>query len=319
MAVYTPVSEEDLADFLRDYDLGHPVSLEGIAQGVENSNYRLETDTGHYVLTLFERRVNPADLPYFLALMDHLAARELPCPRPVRRHDGAMQGTLCGRRAAIVTFLPGETVGKPLANHAAQAGAMLARLHLAGGDFAGRRTNHLGPAGWRGLFDGMRGRLDELRDGLEDDSAAWLDDIIADWPTGLIEGTIHADLFPDNVLFDDNRLTGVIDFYFACTDVYAYDLAIMLNAWGFTPEGTFLPELAAALFEGYGRERPLMPAERDAMPLLAQGAAMRFFLTRAHDWLNQVPGALVTVKNPLDYEARLRFHRGIRDPSAYGL
>ena len=319
MAVYTDVGDEELATFLRDYDIGGPLSVKGIAEGVENSNFFLHTERGSFILTLYEKRVRLDDLPFFLGLMEHLAAAGLRCPQPVRRHDGSALGRLAGRPAAIVTFLDGLSVARPGAGHCAAVGAALADLHRAGEGFAPRRPNALSVEGWRPLYALSEGRADSVMPGLADCVERELDHLAARWPTGLPSGIVHADLFPDNVLFLGDAVSGLIDFYFACTDAYAYDLAICLNAWCFEPDGSYNVTKGAALIAAYGARRPMRPDEVEALPLLARGAALRFALTRLVDWLNVPPGALVRPKNPAEYVARLRFHQRIASVRELGV
>jgi len=319
MAVYTEVADDQLDAFLTEYDIGEPQSCKGIAEGVENSNYLLATSRGTYFLTLYEKRVDPHDLPFFLGLMDHLAARGIPCPTPVHGRDGRALRTLAGRPAAIITFLSGLWPRRITIDHCAPVGDAMARLHLAAADFTLKRPNALSVAGWRPLLDATRERAHEVVPGLADELAADLAVLERDWPRGLPAGVIHADLFQDNVLFLHETLSGVIDFYFACNDLLAYDIAICLNAWCFEADRSFNVTKARALVGGYQRVRPLSAAERAALPLLARGAAMRFLLTRLYDWLHTPPGAMVKRKDPLEYLARLRFHRGVSGPDDYGL
>jgi homoserine kinase type II len=319
MAVYTEVSDEDMDAFLAQYDIGHATSLKGIAEGVENSNYVLTTERGTFMLTLYEKRVDPKDLPFFLGLMDHLAARGIPCPTPIHGRDGQALRTLAGRPAAMTTFLHGLWPRRIEVAHCGPVGEAMARFHLAADGFAPRRPNALSVAGWRPLFDGSKSRAHEVMPGLTDELAAELDLFERDWPRDLPAGVIHADLFQDNVFFLDGRLSGIFDFYFACNDLLAYDVAICLNAWCFEPDKSFNVTKARALLAGYQRVRPLSDAERAALPLLARGAALRFLLTRLYDWLHTPPGAMVKRKDPLEYLARLRFHRGVGSASGYGL
>ena len=319
MAVYTEVSDEALVAFLADYDIGGLVSYKGIAEGVENSNYLLLTDRAPYILTLYEKRVAPADLPFFLGLMEHLAARGIPCPTPIRGRDGESLRTLAGRPAAIVSFLEGVWPRRTQPRHCAALGAALAALHLAGADFARRRANALGPAGWRPLFEACRPRADEVAPGLAAAIADELARLERGWPRSLPAGVIHADLFPDNVFFQGFRLSGLIDFYFACNDVFAYDVAVCLNAWCFERDGAFNVTKARQMLAAYRRVREVTDDEVAALPLLCRGAALRFLLTRLYDWLNQVDGALVKPKDPREYLAKLRFHQGVADAGAYGL
>ncbi|MBH0237141.1 homoserine kinase [Methylobrevis albus] len=319
MAVYTDVGDEDLAAFIADYDIGELVSFKGIAEGVENSNFLLRTTAASFILTLYEKRVNEAELPFFIGLMQHLAGRGINCPTPVRARSGAALGRLAGRPAAIVTFLDGVSVRRPRLPHCAQLGVALADLHAAGADFAVHRTNALSLPGWRPLFERSADRADEVQPGLAAEIDAELGRLEAEWPKALPAGVIHADLFPDNVFFLGDDLSGLIDFYFACNDFLAYDLVICLNAWCFETDLQFNVTKARALIAGYESRRPLTPGERAALPLLARGAAMRFLLSRLYDWLNVPPGALVTPKDPIEYLRKLRFHQRVTGVGAYGM
>ena len=319
MAVYTPVSAADLSAFLADYALGAPVALEGIAEGVENSNFHLATERGRYILTIYEKRVDPADLPFFLGLMEHLARHGMPCPLPVQARDGTALRRLAGKPAAIVSCLDGRWPRRIAVEHCAALGEALARLHLATSDFTLTRRNALSFAGWHSLFEGCRGKAHAVEPGLEAEIAAELAHLAAVWPEDLPQGVIHADLFPDNVFFAGDRVTGIIDFYFACNDLLAYDVAICLNAWCFEPDGEFNVTKARALLQGYRRHRVLSAAEIAALPVLARGSALRFLLTRLYDWLHQVEGAKVVPKDPREYLKKLRFHRAVAGPAAYGL
>jgi homoserine kinase type II len=319
MAVYTDVTAEELAAFLGAYDLGELLSYKGIAEGVENSNFLLHTGRGHFILTLYEKRVAAQDLPFFLGLMEHLAARGLTCPQPVKTRSGETLGRLAGRPAAIVTFLDGMWIRKPTATHCAGLGAALAELHLAGADFKMTRANALSVAGWRQLYETAKARADTVQAALAATIAGELEALANCWPRDLPQGVIHADLFPDNVFFLGDRLSGLIDFYFACTDTLAYDVAICLNAWCFEPDHSYNVTKGRALLQAYAGKRPLSAAERAALPLLARGAATRFLLTRLVDWLNVPPGALVKPKDPLEYHRKLRFHQAVASVRDYGI
>jgi homoserine kinase type II len=319
MAVYTDVSAEDLADFLRDYELGELLSYKGIAEGVENSNFLVHTTRGNFILTLYEKRVAPEDLPFFLALMGHLAARGLTCPQPVENRSGDMLGWIAGRPAAIVTFLEGMWMRRPNALHCAAVGEALAKLHLAGADFPIRRRNALSVDGWRPLCVAAAAGADSVQPGLRAAIERELEHVEAAWPGDLPQGVIHADLFPDNVFFLGDQLSGLIDFYFACTDTLAYDVAICLNAWCFEPDHSYNVTKGRALLQAYAAVRPLGDAERAALPLLARGSALRFLLTRLVDWLNVPPGALVRPKDPLEYYRKLRFHQAVGSARDYGI
>src|SRR5215471_16290027 len=233
VAVYTDVVAEELGAFLAGYDIGELLAYKGIAEGVENSNFLLHTSRGYFILTLYEKRVAANDLPFFLALIEHLAARGLTCPQPVKNRAGETLGQLAGRPAAIVTFLDGMWIRRPSAIHCAGLGRALAELHLAGADFTMTRANALSVEGWRTLYDTAKTRADGVRAGMQAAIAGELGELAESWPRDLPQGVIHADLFPDNVFFLGERLSGLIDFYFACTDTLAYDVAICLNAWCF--------------------------------------------------------------------------------------
>jgi homoserine kinase type II len=319
VAVYTEVGDEELDRFVAEYDIGTVVSCKGIAEGVENSNYLLQTDRNTYILTLYEKRVREEDLPFFVTLMDHLAAKGIDCPVPIHGRDGAALRRLAGRPAAIISFLQGMWVRRPRPEHCAALGTALAAMHLAGADFAMTRINNLSVQGWRPLFDACEGRADEVCPGLSAEIAAELDLLESSWPKGLPTGVIHADLFPDNVFFLGDRLSGLIDFYFACTDFLVYDLAVCLNAWCFEPDDSFNVTKARRMMQNYRTIRELSSAEIEALPVLARGAALRFLLTRLYDWLNQVEGALVKPKDPMEYHRKLNFHRQAQGPKAYGL
>lgn len=318
MAVYTDVPDDELRNFVAQYDLGDVVSCKGIAEGVENSNYLLRTAAGTFILTLYERRVDPDDLPFFIGLMEHLAAEGIACPTPVKARDGVALRRLCGRPAAIVGFLDGMWPRRIQPFHCAGVGRGLAELHLAGATYGGRRKNALSLSGWRALHRATKDRAGEVLPGLAEEVAEELDFLETNWPRDLPAGLIHADLFPDNVFFHGEELSGLIDFYFACNDFLAYDLSICLNAWCFENDRSLNVTKARLLLSGYRSVRPLGEAELAALPLLARGSALRFLLTRLYDWLNQPPGAFVRPKDPLEYLWKLRFHRMVESVAAYG-
>ncbi|WP_336486227.1 homoserine kinase [Methylobacterium nigriterrae] len=318
MAVYTEVSDEALTAFLAAYEIGSLLSYKGIAEGVENTNFFLHTTAGSYILTLYEKRVREDDLPFFLNLMEHLATRGLACPQPIRNRAGSALGRLCGRPAVIVSFLEGVSVKHPGVDHCRALGRALAELHAAGRDFGMVRENNLSVGAWRGLFGQAEAQADSVSPGLAERTRADLAALEEAWPRDLPGGVIHADLFTDNVFFIGDDLSGLIDFYFACTDAFAYDLAICLNAWCFEADGRFHRDMAAALIAGYEAVRPLEAAEVEALPVLCRGAALRFMLTRLVDWLNVPPGALVQPKDPREYDRRLVFHREAGSARDYG-
>jgi len=319
VAVYTDVMAEELAGFLAGYDVGELLAYKGIAEGVENSNFLVHTSRGYFILTLYERRVAASDLPFFLALMEHLHARGITCPQPVKNRKGETLGRVAGRPAAIITFLDGMWIRRPSAGHCAALGEALAKLHVAGLEFGMRRANALSVAGWRPLYLSCRARANELHRDLEQSLAAELSHLEAAWPRELPQGVIHADLFPDNVFFLGNRLSGLIDFYFACTDFLAYDVAVCLNAWCFETDHSYNVTKGRSLLQAYARVRPLKPSEQEMLPLLARGAALRFLLTRLVDWFDVPAGALVRPKDPLEYYRKLRFHQAVISVRDYGI
>jgi len=319
MAVYTDVAAEDLGLFLAGYDIGELLSYKGIAEGVENSNFLVHTSRGYFILTLYERRVAEGDLPFFLALMEHLASRGITCPQPVKNRSGETLGRLAGRPAAMVTFLEGMWIRRPSAQYCAALGEALARLHLAGADFPMRRENALSVAGWQQLYEACHHRANEVQRELDDLLARELAVLEGEWPQGLPQGVIHADLFPDNVFFLGDKLSGLIDFYFACTDTLVYDVAICLNAWCFEPDHSYNVTKGRALLASYAKTRPLSAAEWEKLPLLSRGAALRFLLTRLVDWLDVPAGALVKPKDPVEYLRKLRFHQKVESVRDYGM
>jgi len=319
MAVYTDVADDELRAFVALYDIGEVLSCKGIAEGVENSNYLVTTEAGNFILTLYEKRVARADLPFFIALMEHLARNGVACPTPLHGRDGAALRELCGRPAAMVTFLAGMWPRRIQPFHCAGVGRALAALHRAGASFGMRRANDLSVGGWRRLLQSCAARASEVQPGLGGELAGELCSLERDWPYDLPSGVIHADLFPDNVFFRDREVSGLIDFYFACTDFLAYDVAVCLNAWCFEADGSLNVTKARLLLDRYRQARPLSPTELAALPLLARGSALRFLLTRLYDWLNPPAGALVRPKDPLEFLRKLRFHRTVASVRDYGL
>jgi homoserine kinase type II len=311
MAVYTQVSAEAAEQLLARYDVGRLVSLKGIAEGVENSNYLLETDTARFILTLYESRVDPADLPWFHDLLAHLHKAGSPVPRFIEDRDGQWLQDLLGKKACLIEFLPGISVSAPTASHARAVGAALAQMHYAVADFDKIKANRLGLESWRPLFDRCDPfEADRLAQGLAADIASECDWLAAKWPDDLPRCASHTDLFPDNVLFRDSGIGGLIDFYFASTDFRAYDLAVTHAAWSFSGDGAnYQAEIGSALLAGYRSILPLSGAEIEAFPILARGASLRFLLTRLYDWINTPADAMVTRKDPLAFYRRLEFYR----------
>jgi homoserine kinase type II len=319
MAVYTDVSDEELARFVAGYDIGEPTAFKGIAEGVSNSNFFLQTTQNRFILTVYEARAPREDLPFFIGLMDHLAHHGFACPEPIRRRDGEALSEIAGKPAALVSYLDGLSVRRPSAAHCRSAGRKMAKMHLAGLDFPMRRPNPLSVAGWRPLAEASGARAEAISPGLSRRIAEEVAFHEAHWPRDLPSGVVHADMFPDNVFFIGQDCSGVIDFYFAANDALAYDLAIALNAWCFEPDLSFNLTKGQALIAGYEELRPLTEPERAALPLLARGAALRFLLTRTVDWLDVPPGAFVKPHDPIPYDRRLSFHQRVKSGSEYGL
>lgn len=318
MAVYTDINEIELAAYLENYDIGTLLSFKGIAEGVENSNFLLRTTAGTFILTLYEKRVDRNDLPFFINLMQHLVANGIECPQPVVQKNGEAIGELAGRPSAIVTFLEGMWLRKPAAEHCYALGVAMAQMHLAGQNFAMQRENSLTMKDWRSLWEKCMADADRVEAGLRAQAETDLAYLEKNWPSDLPRGVIHADMFPDNVFFIGQNLSGIIDFYFACTDMLAYDLAICLNAWCFERDFSYNLTKGTALLRGYNSVRPLEAAEQQALPVLCHGAAMRFMLTRLYDWINTPADSFVTKKDPMEYLRRMRFHREVRSASEYG-
>ena len=319
MAVYTEVTDDDVSAFAASYGLGPITSFKGIAEGVENSNFFLAIGEQRYILTLYEKRVAPEDLPFFIGLVEHLAAAGFPCPVPVRDKAGDAIRELNGRPAALFTFLEGMWVRRPTASHCEKVGRTLAQLHLAGESYEGVRKNALGLGDWRGLFEKFAQDADRIAPGLGELIGGEIETLEAQWPSDLPTGVIHADLFPDNIFFMRDDVSGVIDFYFACVDALGFDIAVCLNAWCFEPDCSFNITKGRAFFRGYQDVRKISAREESALPILARGTALRFLLTRAYDWINTADDAFVNRKDPLEYARRLRFHQTIDSADGFGL
>ena len=318
MAVYTKITDLELRGFLAQYSLGELIAFSEIAEGVENSNFLVQTTKGQFILTLYEKRVNPDDLPFFLGLLSHLSENDFVCPVPVEKNDGRVLNELNGRPAAIVTFLEGASPKVITPIHCKALGVSMAKLHKAGNSFEIQRENSLSIKQWRPLLDSCDLLNKPIYIKLHNELNAELNWLETNWPQDLPKGIIHADLFPDNVFFLYNNLSGVIDFYFACTDFLAYDLATSINAWCFEPDETFNATKAKALVNAYQTQRSLSPDEITYFQILARGSAIRFLLTRLYDWLNHPADALVQPKDPMSYLKKLHFHQEVQSPKDYG-
>ncbi|ANY21310.1 Homoserine kinase [Tsuneonella dongtanensis] len=315
MAVYTHLAAEDLAALIAAYDVGELVSAKGIAEGVSNSNWLIETSgkDGHgarFILTMYERRIDTAYLPFYLGLLDHLSARGCPVPATIHDRDGSLSREIDGKSVALIEFLPGVSVDRPTPGQARAVGAALAQLHLAVSDFPMTGVQTMGLAEWDRLINSCgHDGLAQIDPGLPEIAFGELSHLAAEWPAGLPQGVVHCDLFPDNVLMLGDEVSGLIDFYFAAEDFFAYDLAVTHAAWSFTTDGSnYRPEIGSALIEGYRSRRSLSVSELAELPTLARGACMRFISSRAYDWLHTPPDALVTRKDPMAFVRRLQFY-----------
>jgi homoserine kinase type II len=313
MAVYTRLDAEDLADIVARYDVGNLISAKGIAEGISNSNWLIETERGgqargRYVLTMYERRIDPGELPYFLGLLDHLAAHGCPVPATVHTRQNHRGMERNGKSLALIEYLPGVSPGRPTPSQASHVGRALAQMHIAGRDYPARRANPLGADTWQAML----GECGERQlAGIEPSLPAMVEKatrLREAWPRNLPMSVCHTDLFPDNVLMLGDRVSGLIDFYFACDEMMAYDLAVAHAAWSFDGNGSFRREVGDALVTSYHAERPLTEAERASLPLLAQGATMRFIASRAADWLDTPGEALVRRKHPAEFVERFRVY-----------
>lgn len=319
MAVYTHISDQELADLLKSYNIGNAIKLEAIESGVENTNYFLTTNKAKYVLTIYEKRVKHEDLPFFLGLMRYLSERGVKCPVPIINNSGSAISYIKNKPCAITAFLRGSSAKTISNNHMSSLGEAMANMHLAGNGFGISRQNDFSIACWRDMFSKMHDRMDSFKSGIACEIEEKLKFLSDNWPDNLPKGTIHADLFPDNVFFENNKLAGIIDFYFACNDYFMYDVAICINAWCFEKGDDFNVTKAKILLSSYDKVRKISEDELNALPILASGAALRFLLTRLYDWINRVDGALVTPKDPVEYLKRLRFHWGVKSHLEYGL
>jgi homoserine kinase type II len=309
VAVYTHLGAEDLAALIAHYDVGALVSAKGIAEGISNSNWLVETTGGRFILTMYERRIDTGDLPFFLGLLDHLSAKGCAVPRTIHDRSGAAWREVGGKAVALIEFLPGVSVDRPTAGQAHAVGVALAETHLAARNFPLHRANTLDPRATVAALVRCGSEALAAIDSVLPDSIERAEQVRDRWPRDLPRSVCHTDLFPDNVLMLGERVGGMIDFYFACDEAMAYDLAVTHAAWSFgRTGGSFQPNIGSRLLAGYESVRPLDPAERAALPLLAQGACLRFVASRAEDWLDTPPDALVTRKDPMDFMRRLQFY-----------
>lgn len=318
MAVYTHIDDTTLTSFMQDYDIGRLVSFRGIAEGVENTNYFIETDRARFILTIFEKRVSPEDLPFYLEFMRHLQKKGLPCPDVITTKAGKTISYIGNKAAIISTFLEGEWPRIVAPHHCMTLGMTIGHMHKAAKDFPMKRRNNLSLPAWRALISACQDRADSVEKGLYKFLEAELDYLEKAWPKYLPRGASHTDLFCDNVFFNGEKLSGIIDFYFACTDYFSYDLMLAMNSWCFDRLGVLDTDKSAALLAQYHKTRPFTKSEIKALPVFGRGAAMRIIATRLYDWLNPAPGALVKAKDPMEHVRILRFHQKAENAAAYG-
>lgn len=317
MAVYTEIAPEEFKKLLSEYDIGVFKSASGITEGVENTNYLVITETGKYIFTIYEKRVKAADLPFFLGLMEHLSQNDIPCPVPIRDKSGKILKEIHEKPCSMASFLEGEEAKPINAENCIKVGEVMAKMHMASESFSMKRENSMHHGAWKEMFNETKSKANNIEAGLVEEIEKSIEDIDKNWPESLPSGVIHADLFPDNVFFKNKNISGVLDFYFACNDFFAYDLAITMNAWCFDGND-FNSSRAKAMLEGYNSIKPFTDNELEALPALAKGAALRFLLSRLYDWLNKQNGAKVNHKDPLEYLHKLRFHMNVKSHKEYG-
>lgn len=310
MAVYTHLTHDDISEFLKPYALGDLISFSGIETGIENTNYHVITTQGRYVLTIFEKRVDPRDLPFFFAFMNHLAKQKIDVPYAIKDKNNQIIQRLHDKSAVLISYLTGAGVKPDEINPdlCRQMGALNAQLHVGAISFGSSRPNAMALPAWKILFEKTKSRLSEIHPTCEMIIKSQLQEFETADIKNLPRAIVHADLFPDNIFIQDNNLSGVIDFYFSCNDFLGYDLALTINAWCFNEAGQCDPERLINFIEAYEMIRPIAPDEKRMMNLFFRMAATRIFLTRAHDWLFHDENALVTPKNPNDYLNILNHH-----------
>jgi len=320
MAVYTKLSEKELKEFFSKYNLGELLNYKEIKEGIENTNYFIQTEKGKFILTLYEKRVEEKDLPFFISLMRNLFDKNFPSPEPIINKNGNYISEISEKKAAVVSFLDGYAKKILNPNDCYEVGINTAKLHLITKNLSGKRENKLSINSWRKIYNKVKKDCSKIHPNLPKVIEKNLDEIEKNWPKNIPSGIIHADLFSDNILFKNNRLTGIIDFYFSCNDFYAFEIAICLNALcfeGINENLSFNVTKAKKFIDGYNSIRKISEDEKKSLKILCQGAAMRFLLTRVFDYLNLVEGAVVKVKDPIEYLKRLEFHNDVNSYQDY--
>jgi len=320
MAVYTKLSKIELNEFFTKYDLGKLLKYEGIKEGIENTNYFIQTEKGKYILTLYEKRVEEKDLPFFIGLMKNLYDKKFPSPKPIINKNGNYISDILKKKAAVVSFLDGRAKKILSPDDCCEVGISTATMHLITKNLSGKRENKLSVNSWRMLFNKVKNECSKIHTNLPNVIEKNLTEVEENWPKDIPSGIIHADLFSDNIFFKSNKLSGIIDYYFACNDYYAFEIAICLNALCFEGDNanlSFNVTKAKRFIDGYSSVRKLSDEEKNSLKVLCQGAAIRFLLTRVFDFLNLSDGALVKIKDPLEYLKRLEFHDNVKDYQDY--
>ena len=320
MAVYTKLSESDINNFFSKYNLGEIKSYKGIKQGIENTNYFVQTKKGKFILTVYEKRIEEKDLPFFISLMRNLYDKNFPSPQPMININGSYISEILGKKAAVVSFLEGNAKEVLNPNDCYEVGINTAKLHLITKNLTGTRKNKLSINSWRKIYNRVKNDCSKIHSNLPNIIEKNLDEIEKNWPKNIPSGIIHADLFPDNIFFMNNKLSGIIDYYFSCNDFYAFEIAICLNALCFEGKSenlSFNVTKAKKFIDGYSSVRKINEEEKLNLKILCQGAAIRFLLTRVFDYLNLTEGAIVKIKDPVEYLKRLEFHDSVKNYQDY--
>ena len=320
MAVYTKLSKSELVGFFSKYNLGKLLNYKGIKEGIENTNYFIQTEKGKFILTLYEKRTEEKDLPFFISLMRNLFDKKFPTPEPIINKNGNYISEVLNKKAAVISFLEGNSKTNLDPDNCYQVGIYTAKLHLITKDLTGKRENKLSVKSWRELYNKVKNDCSKIQKNLPKIIEKNLNEIEKNWPKDIPAGIIHADLFPDNIFFKNNKLSGIIDYYFSCYDLYAFEIAICLNALCFEGKNenlSFNVTKAKKFIDGYSSLKKLTEKEKDSLKILCKGAALRFLLTRVFDYLNLTEGAIVKIKDPIEYLKRLEFHDSVKNYNDY--
>jgi homoserine kinase type II len=317
MAVYTKLAHQEVEQFLEQYNINNFKDYKGITEGVENTNYFINTLEQDYILTIYEKRVDENDLPFFINLLSNLSENKFPCPKPIANKNNEKINKIKNKNAALVTFLNGQSKNKITSEECFEIGKITAQLHEITKKFNVSRKNNLSIESWQNIFEKTIKKKIDLDETIIKKTKNYLNFLKDNWPKNLPQGIIHADLFPDNIFFTKNKVSGIIDFYFACNDFFAYEIAICINSICFDNNSTFNMTKAKNLIDGYSSIRTLSEEEKKFLPILSMGAAMRFFLTRLHDFYHTDNKADVKIKDPFEYFKKIEFHSTIKNFNEY--